>query len=156
MPAGASKSEPRAPFAWILWWRVDQDTIEKQARRYNRLKIHETSRGQGALILLFSALLSTVMIVFVNHMPLGLIDVGLFLGLAVFVFLGHRWAMIGAMVLWTLEKAAQLIGGIYAHQYVTPFTIVIWWTVYMHIFFTAWRVEQYRRRNPDIALSTFD
>ncbi len=156
MAAGASRSEPRTPFAWVLWWRVDAKAVEKQARQYRKLPFYETSRGQGALLLLLSAAISTAMILLASHNLYGLADVVLFLALAVFVYLGHRWAIIGAMVLWTLEKLIQLIAVLYVHNYVMPFTTVLWWTIYMHVFYTALRVEQHRRDKPEIAVAAFD
>ncbi len=39
------------------------------------------------------------------------VDVAAFGILALFIYLGHRWAIIGAMLLWTVEKVVTGISG---------------------------------------------
>jgi hypothetical protein len=54
------------------------------------------------------------------------------------MFKGHRWAMIGAMILWTFEKGYSLVSGI------NPFMTILWWSIYMHIFWESYKVEAMR------------
>jgi hypothetical protein len=149
-------AQPKGPFPWLLWWMVDPRTLRKQVSQYKTLPLHETSRGQSALLLGLSAAISVAVILLSSHNPVGLADVAIFLVLAAFVYLGHRWAMIAAMIVWTLEKGVQIAAAIYAHQYVIPFTALIWWTIYMHVFYFAFRVETARRETPDVTAATFD
>jgi hypothetical protein len=134
---------------WLLWWRISEKDLRRQVAEYHTLRVWQSMRGIGALLLAASAAVSVVLIELMTHDRLGYIDVGLFLFLGLFLYLGHRWAMIAAMVLWTLEKALQAVSSpIYA------VTAVIWWALYMHAFYFAFRIEQRRRREttpPDIA-----
>jgi hypothetical protein len=60
--------------------------------------------------------------------------------------------MVFAMIFWTYEKADQLydiISQDYTMGKSTTNIIlpVIWWTIYMHAFYLAYRVEKNRRRS---------
>jgi hypothetical protein len=55
--------------------------------------------------------------------------------------------MIAAMVLWTADKAFSLIDVLHGpgSPAVRAVIQVVWWCVYMHAFYFAFRVEQERR-----------
>jgi hypothetical protein len=71
--------------------------------------------------------------------------------LSLFINLGHRWAMIGAMVLWTLEKTFVVLVGLGPAHRGAPLVVgqLIWWCIYMHAFYFALRIEQQRRARVD-------
>ena len=74
-------------------------------------------------------------------------DCAVMILLGAFVYRGHRWAIIGAMLLWTFEKlAAPLMGP--PKSGVRPIIIgqLIWWAIYMHAFYLSLRVENERKR----------
>src|ERR1700712_867373 len=101
---------------WLFWWQVDPDKLEEQVDGYKTLRPWQSMRGISALCLLASSAL-TLAFAFLSASafdPDILVDVGLMLGLAVFIYFGHRWAMIGAMLLWSLEKVIGVVetGGI--------------------------------------------
>jgi hypothetical protein len=144
---------PSGSFGWLLWWQVDHDKLERQVREYRTLKPWQSMRGISALCLLLSATITTALILLrvAGIDTVAFFDVGLMLGIGLFIYFGHRWAMIAAMLLWTLEKILQLAdsggSGIVLQ--------VVWWVVYMHAFFFAFRVEQARRTRPGTDVEVF-
>ena len=139
---------------WLFWWKISPPELETQVREYYSLGILRSARRLSALLLavsgaatiVYSALsanpeiksLSDALVFF----SMALAVIGLpFVGLAAFIYRGQRWAMVCAMLYWTLEKGFQ----VYEHpKYAVG--ILIWWTTYMHAFYTASRVEQERRK----------
>jgi hypothetical protein len=86
----------------------------------------------------------------INRDPIAFLDPAAMLALAVFVHQGKRWAMIGAMLVWTVEKTLQIAGN--------PGFIFIglpWWAAFMHAFYMALMVER-RRANPAIPVEGFE
>ena len=136
-------------FDWLLWWRLDKDEIQRQVKEYKTLKITQSAKGISLLFLLFSSILTVVLVLFLDWDIFSFVDVFLFLILGFFIYRGHRWAMIVAMLLWTYERIYMLID----YETIrgtnpTGFSIFIslfFWAVYMHAFYMAFRVEGERR-----------
>jgi hypothetical protein len=126
---------------WLLWWQVDQDELKQQVTEYNTLGITKSSRGVAALCLLFSVVVTSVLILLNLLNVAAFIDVSLFALFAFFIHKGHKWAMIGAMILWSVEKLFMIVSG-----EGSPFISLIWWTTYMHAFWMAFKVEQAREK----------
>ena len=141
--------KPKKRFAsWLLWWQIDQAQLEKQVAQYNTLRFFSSIRGQAVCCLLLSIALTAVFVSF-GITPLSAsVDAGLMAVLAVFIYFGHRWAMITAMVLWTADKGLSFIDvlGGPGSQLGRAVIQVIWWCTYMHAFYFAVRVEQERRK----------
>jgi len=150
----ARGKKPRLKSNWILWWRINEKDLHRQVEDYDSLKITQSMRGIGLLLLILSAIITAGAIEFFNHDRRNYADVVLFLVFGFFIFRGQRWAMIGAMILWTIEKMFQLLGSMHS-----PFRIVpalIWWALYMHVFYFAFKIEQARRRPRVDLAETFD
>jgi hypothetical protein len=84
--------------------------------------------------LLSNVLVTVGLATFTSSSNGSYVDAVLFGVLALFIYLGHRWAMIAAMVLWILEKGFLIVlsitanvpnGGSAAMQ-------ILWWCVFMH------------------------
>ncbi len=150
MESSESKNEkPKNNWlSWFLWWQVDNDELQRQVNHYETLKMYQSARGISTILLLLSAGLTSIFILFLNMSPSGFFDVFLFLLLAYFVFKGHRWAMIAAMILWTTEKLfiflAQYQMPSSSLPHTGPIVSLLWWAVYMHAFYLAYRVEKLR------------
>lgn len=146
-----TKKKPSG-FAWLLWWKVDEDDVEMQAENYSELGIFKSARGVAVLFMAFSIVVNTVAVAIGWADIYIYVDSALFAILGTFIYLGHRWAAIAAMLLWTLEKGDILIEGFNDHKG-SPVIQIIWWCIYMHAFYFAFRVEQERRqadaRRPD-------
>jgi len=134
---------------WVLWWRVDQDELQDQVEKYDKLGWFDAARKLSVLCLLLSACVTAIFGIF-NRAVAGeyLFEAILFGVLAAFIYRGHRWAMIAAMVLWTIEKAFALITGLAAGPSGAGGMVVqpLWWAIYMHAFYLALRVERARRQ----------
>jgi hypothetical protein len=128
---------------WILWWQIDKSDLDRQVSKYNNLTITSTIRGQAAALLLLSATTSALFIYFEKLTAWSYIDVVLFSIFATFVYYGHRWAMIFAMILWTVEKGSLIYEGIGHNSGLGQIGI---WCIYMHAFYFSFRVEQKRKR----------
>jgi hypothetical protein len=137
-------SPRRKGWDWILWWQVDPVDLDEQVRLYGELGIRQSMRGISVLCLLFSMAMTTLFIVLAANRldAFSFVDVAIMGALALFIYLGHRWAMIGAMAVWTLEKVVTI-----ASQPITAPIQLLWWALFMHAFYFAFRVEQ-RRRMP--------
>lgn len=124
----------------FLFWIINPDKLKQQVEQYNTLKIYQSARGVSFLWLIFSMIVSMFMISW-HLMPVSaMADVALFLFFGFFIYLGYPWAMIGAMILWTVEK----IYSVYTIR--NSFVVqLIWWAIYMHYFYLAYRVERQRR-----------
>jgi len=135
---------------WLLWWKIRPEELQKQIAEYHTLKITQSARGISVLALLFTAALTA----FFAHLKWAGLDewsygdAALLLFLCIFIYRGHKWAILLAMIYWTYAKAFQ----IYSSLGTTPHPVagqlivaIIWWSTYMHAFFLAFIVEKKRR-----------
>jgi hypothetical protein len=141
---------------WILWWRIEQDELNKQVAQYESMQRIQSARGLSSFLLLLSACVTTAVIVFGGLPAQDFPEVLIFLVLGCFIYAGHRWATIAAMVFWSIEKF-WMIASTWAPAGSSPFNPaarnpveqsaihLVWWCVYMHAFYLAFRVEDLRR-----------
>ena len=136
----------RTSVYWLLWWLIDQAQLERQVAQYDSLRFFSSIRGQAVFCFLFVIALTAVLVSFGMTPPSALLDAGLMAVLAAFIYLGHRWAMIAAMVLWTADKAFSFVDLLHSpgNPAARAAIQVIWWCIYMHAFYFAFRVEQER------------
>jgi hypothetical protein len=130
-------------YHWLLWWKIEPDELQRQVREYDSLNMIKSARGLSAVLLTLSAIVTIIFVCVGWTGPWSVLDAVLFIGLGAFIYRGHRWAMICAMVFWTLEKA----GGLYVKPQYALMSIV-WWTIYMQAFYLAYRVEKERQAAP--------
>jgi hypothetical protein len=130
-------------YHWFLWWKIEPEELRRQVREYDSLGVFKSARGVSALLLVLSGAVTIIFACVGWTGPWSLVDATLFLGLGAFIYRGHRWAIICAMMFWTLEKVYQL----YAKpQY--AIMAILWWTIYMQAFYIAYRVEKEKRAAP--------
>lgn len=126
-------------FNWLLWWQIGEEELKKQVSEYESLKITQAARGISLLLLLFSSIITSIFIFFGYAESFAFIDVAIFLFLGYFIFRGHKWAMVSAMIFWTIEKfysALSNSGNLISN--------LIWWSSYMHAFWLSLKVENER------------
>ena len=131
----------RAGLYWILWWKTDPEELRQGLEDYDSPQLFKRTRFLAAALLWLSMAISVALILGLHGNVQGLADVAVSGVLSVFILRAQRWAMIVAMIFWTLEKAF-LLGG-------APYLIVpqiVWWCVYMHVFMLALKVENARRK----------
>jgi hypothetical protein len=133
---------------WLLWWRVSDEDVETQVKNYDVLTMFQSARGLSMVLLLAAALVMSFVIFFGASDAIDYIDVGIFGILAVLIYEGYRWAMLAAMVAWTIEKLLAVLSPSSVMMVVLA---VVWWTVYMRVFYLALRTERARARTLDRA-----
>jgi hypothetical protein len=136
-------AEKSTRWNWLLWWRIDENDLAYQVAQYGELTFWESMRCISVAFLVISIVITVAFIAFgaPGFDVSAYFDVALFALLALFIYFGHRWAMVVAMVVWTLEKVLLIV--------TEPAFIVaqiLWWAAYMHAFYFAFRVEQRRHR----------
>ena len=147
MPAEEFETKKRSN--WFTWWRIDPEELQRQVSQYDTLKLYQSARGLSVLFLLLSATITAILtgIKLSGFDDINYVDAAISVFLAIFILLGHRWAMLVAMVFWTIEKGNQIFT-VFDSSRPQPFNVIIavvWWAVYMHAFYLAFRTEQARR-----------
>ncbi len=138
--AKSKKKKPSLNYNGLFWWKLNDAEVKNQVDNYNLLKITQSYRGISALLLLVSVIL-TFLFIGLGAMQISAgADAVVALVLAYFVYKGHSWAMISAMVYWSFEKGYQL-----SQNPSSSLGIIIWWTLYMGAFWGAFKVERLRR-----------
>lgn len=150
----ANAVEPKKPkksaLSFLLWWKIDPAEIEKEITQYNTLKVWQSARGTSTLFCVFTIVATVLLGEFLLHLSTSAIavEVIIWAPLAIFMYRGHRWAFMVGMALWTIEKA-MLIYSMFTGDTPTPgaqpFFQIVWWAIYMHAFFLAYKVESVRR-----------
>ena len=144
------KSQLNKIWSWVIWWRVDKAELAKQVAEYDSLDWFHAARKVSVLCLLIAVAITVAATIF------GVTDATVygeavaFAVLAIFIYRGHRWAMIAAMALWTFEKVSTAtigFGTIRASGYSLISSFFLW-TAFMHAFYLAFRVEQARKKLP--------
>lgn len=133
--------------------------LDKQIDQYDSLSIIKSARGQSFLLLVFSSCGTTLFILLSYLDPVNFIEVFLSLLLGYFIFRGHKWAMIIAMIFWTAERFCSLYETFtnFSHSSSNDRLLnIVWWTFYMHIFYVAFNVERLRTSGnmPDKMISS--
>ena len=153
----AATERKRRPWFWLLWWQIDPAELDRQVSQYHSLPFYQSMRGISVLCLALSALVTATLAFFrlANVDSTAYLDTATMVVLAVFIFLGHRWAMIGAMIVWTAEKIITLFDTLQLPEPSAALMAsqLIWWAVYMHAFYFAFRIEQRRRASSGGATS---
>ena len=131
---------------WILWWRLSEDEIVAQVLGYDALAFWQSARGLSSLLLAVAAAATSLVTVIAvgidDSEPLDYLPAAICAILAVLVWSGNRWAILAAMVFWTVDRALQpLMSG----RIELLILAVLWWAVYMHVFWLAFRTETVHR-----------
>jgi len=121
-------------------WKISGDELKKQIDNYGTLKITKSYRGISFLIIFVILALSVILAIFgVGDTSTILYSLIIYVPVLIFVYKGHRWAIIAMMVLWTLEKGVMLYDGGGIMQ-------IIWWLIVMPFFWKALQVENERKK----------
>lgn len=128
-------------------WKIDEIDLKNQIENYKILKITKSYRGISVLIV-FALLGLSLILSFVGAYvdPTTMFwAIVIYLPILLFVYKGHRWAIIILMAMWTFEKGYQLyeIGQSGSGSAIGP---IIWWLIVMPYFWKALKVENERRK----------
>ena len=131
----------------LVWWKIDKDELQKQVDQYETLSFSKSARGQSVICVLISALLTSALAVFSIVTKEAFLDVGIFLILSLFIFRGHRWALVLTMIIWTFGKLVLLFDtSMFKKVSLNPLLQIVWWALFMHYFYLAFKVERVRSR----------
>lgn len=125
--------------------KENQKEFENQLVNYYTLGITKSKKGQATLFVLGSVLI-TFTFAYFNVVNFDDIILGAFAYLifALFIYKGHRWAMIGAMIMWTADKVYQIS----TMNVTSPISIFFWWIALMIPLYNAVKIENERiKRN---------
>ncbi len=146
---------------WVLWWKIDAAEIQHQVEGYATTHWFFTARGLGLVIMVMAGVSSMMFGGYVlSHYKdawrmwygaAGIADGVLFVVLASFTYGGKPWAMIGAIILWSLNilhadsvsDAASSGAIVYAAWLAAS---ALGWTVFLHVLYVALCVERERKR----------
>jgi len=144
----AQDEQQKSRSNWLLWWQLDQNELRKQAAEYVTLKFWKSARAGAVLCLLISIGITSAAAYFgaMGVDASSFVDVGLMAFLATCIAFGHRWAMIVAMVYWTISKIFAIVSVVQSGSGAVAITQIVWWAIYMHAFYFSFRVEQLRRK----------
>lgn len=159
-PAPVATGRPRRRLIeWLFWWQIDPAELARQVALYDELRFVQSARG-------IALLCSLVAVAEVERFtgaallgPVAYLGAALWVGLGILTYLGQRWAPLAAMVFWTLQKLLAVVTGVAgggrrvllhgdgAHGGDLVIQL-IWWCLFMHAFYRAFRVEQERQARP--------
>lgn len=114
-------------------WEFSEDDLKNQVENYHQLKITQSYRGISVVImagLLSLTFLLTFFDIFNISMEDFLYTLFIYVPILVFVYRGHRWAIITLMIIWTIEKGYSLI-------VLKSISAIPWWVFVMSFFHKA-------------------
>ena len=136
----------------LLWWKTNPEELEFEVNNYKTLNIAHSFRGLSFLCLIFVGVVN----LFFNYyakVDYFWFDSFIMVYLGYFIWRGHKWAIILAMLVWTYDKGDILFnamaGNSYGQIHMTAsngFIQIIWWAFFMQIFYKAYKVECLRRK----------
>ena len=127
---------------FFMWWKIDTEELAKQIQEYHTLDVFRSARQLSSVLLLVSCLITYAFISFQRLSPSAWVDIIIMGFFSFFCFQGKKWAFLGAMLIWTLEKVFAI-----ATNPSSTVIQVIWWAIYMNVFYLAYMVEK-ERKNP--------
>lgn len=141
----AKRKKDSSFLAFLAWWNVDPDELNKQVAEYHSRRIWQTARGISAILCALSVLVTLVLGAAMGFSEGSIVwEVVIWAVLGTCMYRGQRWSFVAGLVLWTIEKAALAIAG--AGRGAAPFVQIIWWAIYMNAFYLALVVENRRAR----------
>ncbi|MEY2665495.1 MAG: hypothetical protein RLZZ480_600 [Candidatus Parcubacteria bacterium] len=136
----------------ILGFRLSEDDLRNQVENYQTLKITKSARGQVVLFFVALQIFSLIVLSFVNigiNVEDQLMGLILYIPLLFFTYKGHRWAIVGLMILWTLDKIFTIHYSITTGG-TTPITSVVFLLIGLSICSMALQVENARSKIEEV------
>ncbi len=131
-----TKNKRLPMYYWVFWWKLLEDeNVANQVENYNTLKFIRSYRYRACLLLLLLA--AWDLVAAISNVG-SLIGVFLWLILAFFIYKGYRWAIITAMILWTLGEVTLLVEGYLGN--------IFWWWLCIGALWAALEVENVRHK----------
>lgn len=119
----------------ILGFGLEKKELLNQLNLYETLNFSKSARKISAGLLILSSVLTLF------FAPNFIFDSLILLTLSFFVYRGSKRAIIVAIIYWTFAKLLQLF-----EDPEMFFVIFLWWSAYMHSFWSAYQVERAREK----------
>jgi len=132
----------------FFWWKIDKEEVKKEAEDYESLKILDSAKGIASLLLIGSLIL-TVFVSFFGVLPVedAIFGVIVYLPIIFFVYKGNRLAIIVMMIFWTIERfVSPFIAASTNFEFYRLMISLVWWAAVMAPLYSAFRVEQLRKK----------
>ena len=132
-----------------IWgWKISDEEIKNQVDNYDKLTITKSVRGNALIAGLVLTIISSIVIFLglagdedAGYAFLGVIIYAIFL---IFIYRGHRWAMVAFMIMYTIDLSYNLYNAYaYGNGSIWP---IIWWFIIIPFFWKALKVENERKR----------
>ncbi|WP_413587094.1 hypothetical protein [Bdellovibrio sp. HCB274] len=130
-----SKAASKNPFTF---WKIDPEELKHQVENYDTLPFSKSSHKVSAGIFVGCGTLTAIAAYFGVLQSFSFIDAAIFVGLSWFIYEGKKWAIISAIVFWTLAKVQMIATGANAG------TQVVFWFLFMKPLYMAYRVNKAR------------
>jgi len=126
-------------------WKMDEKELKNQVINYDTLPFFRKARGLATACVIFSILMTLIFSVAGGNSSILWIDIILAIIWAIFIYKGNDWAIVAAMIHWTISKIMQAINGVSHGQSTALFSAIVFWPIFMIIFWQAYQVEKARR-----------
>jgi len=125
-------------------WKLSPDELREQVEEYKTLKLTQSYRGISILLLSALLLLGFILSYFGQYTSMEDMFLSLIIYIPIFIFVykGHRWAIIALLILWTIEKGYTLYLATESGGFIL--SSVIWWLIVTPYIYKALLVENAR------------
>lgn len=125
------------------WLFLDSEELKTQLQDYNSWNVFKSLRKLSVLFIAFYIIVNIVL-VWLGHLRLNVIwpEMILWVVLAILVYFGKRWAIIGVMILWTLDTIYIAMHS----NHINIIVPIVLWLIYMDIFWKTYQVETAKRK----------
>ncbi len=135
-------------FSRFLWWKYSQENLHKQVNKYSTLSLIKSYRKVAGLLMFVPIALFALM------GALGLVEgiwwtpIVAYLPLVIFVYRGHRWAIVVSMIFITFDRVYELFLLVSEATSLTFLSraifILLIWSIFMFYLIGAYKVENLR------------
>ena len=133
-----------------LSWRISKEELDKQVNQYDKLKAYQSFRGISALILSFGLIAGTAVSLLVGVSSIEVLFLAFIQVVFIyFIYKGHRWAMVVAILAFTANIVMSAFERSIAGNFTTTsvFLVSIVWLLIVGYLVKAIRIENHRRKS---------
>jgi hypothetical protein len=152
-PLNMNQNKPRKNN--LLSFNIDEAELKNQILNYSTLKINKSYKGISTLVILAISLISVFATFYFGEDVVSIkgacFGIAIYLFIALFIYKGRRWAIILAMIFWTLDKAVYTYQIVQAGFSSNVIVVLFLWIAVMRFFWRALEVENYRKELANLA-----
>ena len=150
-----AKVPPKKAKNYWWSWSIGAEELDKQVRQYHELKFTQSYRGVCVLFFLIVMAWSLLLVIGANiflgsafplsivNVIIGLIPYGV---LSIFVYKGHRWALIVLLIYWIVDKVTTTIDIVRYNPNISPLGSLVFLAIGITFIVKALKVENARKK----------